>query len=936
MKAALGSLWRWSWILTLPLTLIWLYWADRTRTSYQDFGLRYNTAPLEFSLRGIGARHASHMLLSARTELIERGGRNSVGTDELRLISLFVKETDLARLNRNLPHSGFQEVDGRIWHGDEPINCSVRYRGDFAQHWGYPKKSWRVKTKRSQLWEGMRKFNIIAPKYDEQLNNFFGYKLARVMGLMAPRTEMVQLALNGKLRGVHILVEQLEELTLRSSGYMPGDIYVGEMLGKDEYSGIHNTLFEHPRLWEKAAINNHYPPEHVAPLVVLTRLLNEWPSEENQASLSKLLDLEAWAKFSAFEAFSQTWHYDEYHNWRLYWDANRGKFVPIVWDPISLSPYYRPEPKSETQADIVLTRLHTRLFQNGDFLRARQRAFEEFYSSGKDRTCIALIEVVLAKLYRALRTDPYRKPVDLDAARAASQDFFAGMQRVFGDLRHAYTGDEGGVRFANHDGTIAIEVSGRRPIDTLEVVFDRPLSRMPGVEIRYYIDGQVIRRDLSGASRITGNLLTVDAGLLCTALPYLKSRQNRLRNHRRRLLPSYYELVLRGEPGADNGVEEMRFVRGRDATKSATRVEQIPRADLRGLYLAASEQPLRTTVEWSGEMIIEGDREVHEDVLIAAGTRLRMAPGANIRFWGRVLAKGTAKAPIEIGPLNPDQSPWGVVTLQGHDTDGSRFSHCHFSLGSGWKQPMWEYSAMFSVHDANDILVRNCKFQDSRIVDDMVHTVYSHVEFYDCQFDRSLMDALDMDISTGKVIDCVFRRAGNDALDLMTSQIVVDGTRILDSGDKGISVGENTIVFCRNVEFVRCLRGVEGKDSSLAHIYNSLFDANDMAVNAYKKNWRYGDGGHVILHKCRMVNTKRSAKADRYSSVAIEDCYTDAPIKTTRRVTVDGLTDSVGRVRARERTRQAMPRQLKQIYHLVQPHFDRVDFSRRGPSAGAR
>ena len=155
---------------------------------------------------------------------------------------------------------------------------------------------------------------------------------------------MVQLAVNGKLHGVHVLVEQLEELTLRSNGYMPGDIYAGELIAKDEYAGIFNAVFEHPRLWEKSAINNHYEAGHVAPLVELTRLLNAWPSEDVHAKLSKMLNLEAWAKFSVFEALAQTWHYDVSHNWRLYWDANRGQFVPIVWDPIALSRYWRPEP----------------------------------------------------------------------------------------------------------------------------------------------------------------------------------------------------------------------------------------------------------------------------------------------------------------------------------------------------------------------------------------------------------------------------------------------------------------------------------------------------------------------------------------------------------------------------------------------------------------
>ena len=553
-----------------------------------------------------------------------------------------------------------------------------------------------------------------------------------------------------------------------------------------------------------------------------------------------------------------------------------------------------------------------------------------------EKTCSKILEQAIPKVNRALRADARRKPVDLNVAKDAASDFFESMKRVWNDLRITYTSSAGGMRYSKEDGFIAIEVSGRRPIDSLELVYSQPPTSTPDVEIRYYRDGRIVRRNLSGASRLTGNVLTIDAGLLSTAYPHLKSRQNGMRNHRRRLRPAYYELFLKSGAAPANPLSEIRFIRGNDVSAPATPVDHLPRKDLRGLFLAVPELPHRSAVNWNGELSFRGNHEIYEDVLIAAGTRLQMAPGANLRFWGRVIAEGTAENPIEIGPMDPDQSPWGVVALQGHGTDGSRFQHCNFKLGSGWKQPMWEYSAMFSVHNSDDVIIRNSKFEDSRVVDDMVHTVYSHVEFHDSIFDRSLMDALDMDISTGRVVGCLFRGSGNDSLDLMTSNIVVDRTRIIDSGDKGISVGENTVVFCRDVAFIRCLRGIEGKDSSQAYVYNSLFDSNKLAINAYKKNWRYGDGGHVILSKCRMVNTRESLKADRYSSISVHDSYTDTPLKASKRITVDSLTDSKDPKHASQRRPQIIPRQLKPIYHLVHPHFEKINFNIRGPSAGKR
>ena len=87
------------------------------------------------------------------------------------------------------------------------------------------------------------------------------------MGLVAPRTELVRVFINGKDRGVHFLVEQLRETTIRQANLMPGDLYSGEIVGKDRYtdSGVH-SLFETPAVWEKIAVNNHYDEDAKAPL----------------------------------------------------------------------------------------------------------------------------------------------------------------------------------------------------------------------------------------------------------------------------------------------------------------------------------------------------------------------------------------------------------------------------------------------------------------------------------------------------------------------------------------------------------------------------------------------------------------------------------------------------------------------------------------------
>ena len=83
------------------------------------------------------------------------------------------------------------------------------------------------------------------------------------------------MALNGENLGVFILTEQLEESTIRRHGLMPGDVYSGKLVGRDSYQGIENMLFDHPGVWTKAAINNHFAEGALDPLERLVRVIED-------------------------------------------------------------------------------------------------------------------------------------------------------------------------------------------------------------------------------------------------------------------------------------------------------------------------------------------------------------------------------------------------------------------------------------------------------------------------------------------------------------------------------------------------------------------------------------------------------------------------------------------------------------------------------------
>ncbi|NQU77213.1 CotH kinase family protein, partial [Candidatus Falkowbacteria bacterium] len=109
-----------------------------------------------------------------------------------------------------------QTVNGVLRYEGKEYKVSVRFRGDSPVHWAYPKKSWRVKIDKDEVFEkgfinGMREFNFIVGEdrsfISEQLNNYRASKL----GLLTPPSEFVDLKINGKHQGAYYLSEQWGE-----------------------------------------------------------------------------------------------------------------------------------------------------------------------------------------------------------------------------------------------------------------------------------------------------------------------------------------------------------------------------------------------------------------------------------------------------------------------------------------------------------------------------------------------------------------------------------------------------------------------------------------------------------------------------------------------------------------------------------------------------
>ena len=677
---------------------------------------------------------------------------NFFQTTNLPRINLFVPEANLAQLESHMPQSGFEYVRGGMFINGALKKVKIRYRGDYSYHWGWDKKSIRIKTGKGNLYGGLRIFNLQAPKAWSQLNNYLSLKLAEQMGLLTPRIEIVRLFLNGQDRGVYIFIEQPSETTLRNANLMPGDIYRGEMVAKGKFTipTIKNKklwLFDSTSFWDKVSVNNHYDLDSVAPLEALLNLFTDSDGEGRQTALSEIMDMEAWGRFSAFETLARTKHYGKGHNWRLYYDPWRGKFYPLVWDPAGW--IARPE---EVGFNVISSKLHRLLFRNGDFLRARNTALEEFFSLGLDALFLDHASSAIETMKAEIKTDMFLRPGSvLKVVDAMERLRLKSIERTFSMARdRLFTPDDSLTKYHYRNLELEFLVDGYRPIQMIRVKFDKELDSDIGAHLKYETAKGTTVVDLSQTIEFGSNSITLRASVL----PDITLNDGNTQTggiDPLQVDPGYYQIHFDGlDPKAK--LLELKVNRGQGWIP-AEPVDSITPTAFSQLYAPVAVNTVPEPITWSGEVTLEGHQILDQPLIIEPGTTVNLTPGATLVLKHRLTAIGTREAPIRFMPARDEQEPWGAIVLSGRGADGSTLSHCEMAGGSGLKGDLFEYSAMLSIHDVKDVVISDCQFRDNHVVDDMVHTVYADIRFERVLFKNALSDALDLDISTASISD---------------------------------------------------------------------------------------------------------------------------------------------------------------------------------------
>lgn len=771
----------------------------------------------------------------------------------LPVIRMYVPEKAQANLMSRLPDNVKKWQRGAFVYPDGKIRkVKVRHRGDNPVNWAYEKKSWRIKTTKKRLIDRVRRFNYIVPQTKELLAYLLPYEVHRRMGMPTPDVRLVELFINDKSNGIYQEVEQLGESFLRRRNIMPVNLYKGEQKSNEHQLMIEPNLYDNPRLWKKIATFNQLPKKDFSDLENFLRLLKDASTSPDAfARLTEIAKFRDWARFSAFQTLTQAWTNDDTHNARLVGDPWKGSIFLLPHD--EKSAIGQAGKFTIDRAENALQRLY-----NGSsrFLFTKHKILKKFV----DENLLVKLADDLGKMLDALKISASRDPALLSQAtsqnnstKTTDEQLIEALPVLNEYLRRALYA-EPSVTWSQQGKELKIVVAGFTPSGKLMLELES--SSEPGT-IAWDADqnGRLSKGDMPLPVRMDGGRLIIDAIWYANRGIDGQPRPTAFN------LVSDREINVRRIRAANPFTEKFYNTRrGQQYGATPTRLNKP-------LIKAAAPVP----VILEGQIGIRSTRIFNAPVIIRQGTVLKMHPGASLVFRNVVTVNGTAEKPIQVRGAEREK-PWGVFAIYGAKTAGSRIRHLQLEGGSGEIVNGVHFIAMLSVHDTSDIEFDAITLRNNKAFDDAMHVVYSkNIRLKNSVIENAFSDALDVDISSIEITGTVISGAGNDAIDLMSSKALIQTSRLIGARDKGVSVGEASTALVVNSLIKDNVIGLESKDGSDSYILNSDLLGNKTQINAYQKNWRYNDGGSVVVNKVVMRGGRNAIVAGKRSRILVSD-----------------------------------------------------------------
>lgn len=729
----------------------------------------------------------------------------------------------------------------------QEIPAQLRLKGDWPDHFGSEKWSFRVHTLGNHAVYGMTLFSLQDPGTRSYLNEWLFLENLRTEDVLAVRYHFVHVVLNGQYTGIYALEEGFSKELFEAQGRREGLIlrYDEDLLWEWRY--FYDDQVVPPRV-ERFFLIDEFQSGRIAadPTLSAQRgvafglLRAVWSGEQ---AASEVFDLERMGKFLALCDLWNSEHALIWHNLRYYYNPIAARLEPVVFDAQPLPDYLNPG-KVGLQFDLT----YDPFYRDPALRRAYVQALEEFSQPGY----VDRLEDRFAAQWEMLR--------------AALEPEFGPevLQPPWDQLRHR---QELIRQMLNPLQTTYAYIPSPQPDPNALSVDVGNLLDLPVEVVGLQGEGTLVTAESAwvapeSASRVVAEALPAVVLLPLESdtadLPYVRLR-----------VPG--DLLPAGGTTSSSTLSLVTRIWGLTAPHTQTVLADYPMPLAQGplpqvptVTQALEQHPYLEPLEGQPFLrIAGGTHQVNGDLILPAGYGLRLEPGTRLLFAeGRFLFatgpldfQGTSEEPVVLGPLTERWS--GVVVLEAGAP--SLWSYVTLERTQAPERPGWAITGGVTFY-RSPIRLDHCRIVES-YAEDGINVIHARFEFLASEFGPAASDAVDADFGQGTIAQCSFHDIAGDAVDVSGSQVEVHQVRMRNIGDKGLSVGEASRLTAQNVHMENVRFGLVSKDLSQATLSDAtIVNAWQAGLAAYTKKPAYGPAS-IRAERITFVDTPPDRQA---------------------------------------------------------------------------
>ena len=751
-----------------------------------------------------------------------------------------------------------ENVNATIKYKDQRIPVRIKLKGGVVNHHLGKNWSFKVRTRKSNLF-GLNDFALMHAQRRNYLLEWYARKMFEEEGFIYKDYKFINLYINGENKGIYVIDENYTEALSVKNNRKEG-IYIrfgsdinfywygsAQVINDDESEvfyqielhgccGLEDGLQQTSIDVLNQQINSNTKNETIKNFNIAKRLLEDF--RRNKKNPEEIFDLDLMAKSFALSDLLGSWHAMNWTNIKFYFDPISLKLEPVIDDNYNEEQNYPSKWRTMRITDSYnYSLLYDRLFKSKLFVEKyifylKRYSDPEFLSNFNNKIKKEFnINLSYINKFKTFYSFPHNH---IEENRKRLERFINPYQPLYFSLWNKNTNEI--ILKIGNTSMLPAKISKIEIIDNnnqlslIDLTKEKSLLNTIYFEPRFFkkpIEYKYLKFDLSLQEQIKQitlhySIVGLDK-ILSKTLDY---------------------------PTITKKIDDITFNDNLDTTSNFDFLEFFQNQILirRGDFSITED------------LIIPKDKEL----IIAAGARIDLLNGAKIISNSRIIAEGTPNDPIKI--YSSDNL--GQCLLVIDEERKSVLKYVYFNNLSNCSDSRMELTGSINFYKTK-VLMDNIYFIDNIKGDDYLNIINSKFDLNNLFFENVNADALDIDYSKGKIVNINIAGSKNDALDLSNSSVEIKNFEAKNIGDKGISVGENSYLFGKNIIIDKAFLGLASKDQSETEIENLVITNSNIGLASYIKKHEY-NSSTININKLSTSNNSQDFLFEEGSKIKID------------------------------------------------------------------